>query len=337
MNAAFLNALKKRKEETDQYTTVGVGQGSEYDTGGVPSISDPSVPLPVRNARVPLPPWRQLNFFTGHISDKSETGFTGIQNQGATCYLNSLLQALFMTPELRQAVYEFAYNPELHPIEKSCIPLQLQRLFARLQISIKGAVSTTDLTTSFGWTDRQVYVQHDVLELADVLFDFVENQAFGFRLAEVVSVYHRMNVLNSSHGIGLDIEKAISFDDAMKRYITPEILTDGNKVTCDICNEKTTTKKGYRFDSFPYILKVYFRRWTFNMATLTRVKIDKEIPFPLEFDANQYIGSDGYGEVSEADKPDAQKDTLLQLFLSKSLHILLFFFLFIMPIIRGEM
>ena len=33
-------------------------------------------------------------------------GFVGLRNQGATCYLNSLLQTLFFTPEIRQGLYE---------------------------------------------------------------------------------------------------------------------------------------------------------------------------------------------------------------------------------------
>ena len=32
---------------------------------------------------------------------RGETGICGLQNQGATCYLNSLLQTLFFTPEFR--------------------------------------------------------------------------------------------------------------------------------------------------------------------------------------------------------------------------------------------
>ena len=38
--------------------------------------------------------------------------FAGLSNQGATCYMNSLLQTLFMTPEFRRALYSWRYNPE---------------------------------------------------------------------------------------------------------------------------------------------------------------------------------------------------------------------------------
>ena len=33
------------------------------------------------------------------------TGFVGLVNQAMTCYLNSLLQTLYMTPEFRNALY----------------------------------------------------------------------------------------------------------------------------------------------------------------------------------------------------------------------------------------
>ena len=40
---------------------------------------------------------------------RGDSGLVGLMNQGATCYLNSLLQALFMTPELRAGL--FAVDP----------------------------------------------------------------------------------------------------------------------------------------------------------------------------------------------------------------------------------
>jgi len=41
---------------------------------------------------------------------KSNTGFVGLSNQGATCYMNSLIQTLFMTPEFRAALYKWDFN-----------------------------------------------------------------------------------------------------------------------------------------------------------------------------------------------------------------------------------
>lgn len=37
---------------------------------------------------------------------KKHTGYVGLKNQGATCYMNSLLQTLFFTNQLRKAVYQ---------------------------------------------------------------------------------------------------------------------------------------------------------------------------------------------------------------------------------------
>jgi ubiquitin carboxyl-terminal hydrolase 7 len=37
------------------------------------------------------------------------SNYNGLVNEGATCYLNSLLQTLFMTYEFRQNVYNYMY------------------------------------------------------------------------------------------------------------------------------------------------------------------------------------------------------------------------------------
>ncbi len=40
--------------------------------------------------------------------------YIGLSNQGATCYMNSLLQSLYMTPEFRQFIYSWKFNEDLH-------------------------------------------------------------------------------------------------------------------------------------------------------------------------------------------------------------------------------
>ena len=95
----------------------------------------------------------------------------GLLNQGATCYMNSLLQTLYMTPEFREYIFRWRYTPERDGPEDQCIASQLQALFARLACSRCAALSTKALTRSFGWDAAESFQQHDVQELNRVLFD----------------------------------------------------------------------------------------------------------------------------------------------------------------------
>ena len=61
---------------------------------------------------------------------KKHTGYVGLKNQGATCYMNSLLQTLYFTNELRRAVY---LMPTEHDDLIKSVPLAMQRIFYELQ------------------------------------------------------------------------------------------------------------------------------------------------------------------------------------------------------------
>lgn len=92
--------------------------------------------------------------------------------------MNSLLQALYMTPEFRRFIYSFTFQSDLHGSKQFSIPYQLQRVFAQLSTSRRRAVETRSLTKSFGWESAQSFEQHDVQELCRVLFDAIE-QSFA--------------------------------------------------------------------------------------------------------------------------------------------------------------
>ncbi len=109
--------------------------------------------------------------------EKTLHGYTGLINQGATCYLNSLLQAIFMLPEFRLALYTSQEDDsstisatlqcELISSNSKCVcnvKANVAALFARLQLTHRGALPTNELSASFGWTERDSFAQQDVQE-----------------------------------------------------------------------------------------------------------------------------------------------------------------------------
>ena len=113
--------------------------------------------------------------------------FSGLQNHGNTCYLNSFIQSMFMTPKFRYNVLKFNYDYNKYGPKDDCIPYQLQKLFARLQLKLRSAEETIKLTNSFGWTSAQVSEQNDIQELCHVLFD-----ALSYADTNIKAMYYLM-------------------------------------------------------------------------------------------------------------------------------------------------
>ncbi|KAH0620880.1 hypothetical protein JD844_021747 [Phrynosoma platyrhinos] len=249
------------------------------------------------------------NYSYSSILSKSETGYVGLVNQAMTCYLNSLLQTLFMTPEFRNALYKWEFEEtEEDPV--TSIPYQLQRLFVLLQTSKKRAIETTDVTRSFGWDSSEAWQQHDVQELCRVMFDALEQKWKQTEQADLINQLYQGKLKDYVRCLEcgyeswridtyLDIPLVIrpygsnqafaSVEEALHAFIQPEILDGPNQYFCERCKKKCDARKGLRFLHFPYLLTLQLKRFDFDYTTMHRIKLNDRMTFPEELDMGSFI------------------------------------------------
>ena len=253
--------------------------------------------------------------------------YVGLSNQGATCYMNSLLQTLYMTPEFRREIFNWKYD-EKFGIQDTCIPLQLQILFVRLQTCQSYSIETTALTKSFGWTQAESFQQHDVQEFCRVLFEAIEKSAKEVGSCKFIqdlyegtyedyvkcSVCFNGSVredkfLDLSLTIKNQFEKIYndSVEKALAGFVRPEYLTSGNQYYCDTCKSKQDAQKGLKFKKLPYILVIQLKRYDYDYNTNKRIKINDKVSFEEIMNLN-YLLNDSVSEVSkmEVDEKDLE-------------------------------
>ncbi|XP_055909532.1 ubiquitin carboxyl-terminal hydrolase 47 isoform X2 [Eupeodes corollae] len=235
--------------------------------------------------------------------------YVGLVNQAMTCYLNSLLQALYMTPEFRNALYRWEFDNDN---EAKSIPYQLQKLFLNLQTSKKAAVETTDLTRSFGWDSREAWEQHDIQEMCRVMFDALEHKFKNTKQAHLISNLYEGKMIDYVKCLECNTEKTRadtfldiplpvrpfgssvaygSIEEALRAFVQPETLNGNNQYFCEKCNKECDAHKGLKFKNFPYILTLHLKRFDFDYQTMHRIKLNDKVTFPQTLNLNTFINA----------------------------------------------
>ncbi|CAG9584457.1 unnamed protein product [Danaus chrysippus] len=230
---------------------------------------------------------------------KKHTGYVGLKNQGATCYMNSLLQTLFFTNVLRKAVYKI---PTVGDDSSRSVAFALQRVFYDLQFLDK-PVATKKLTKSFGWETLDSFMQHDVQEFLRVLLDKLENKMKGTVVegtvpklfeGKMTSFIKCKNVnctstrVETFYDIQLSVKGKNNIYESFKDYISIELLDGENKYDAGE-HGLQEAEKGVRFDVFPPVLHLHLMRFQYDPQSDASVKFNDRFEFYEEVNLDQYL------------------------------------------------
>ncbi|KAF5283540.1 hypothetical protein FQA39_LY17320 [Lamprigera yunnana] len=237
------------------------------------------------------------------IASQAAIGRVGLNNLGNTCYMNSVLQALFMTKIFRNDI--LSTNGDTMSLF-----YKLQLLFALLQHSPRSSISPSDILTLARPPGFQPGHQHDSSEFLGYLLDILHEQErsiCGVRVGDAhnpgpsrVTSHQPMTIVQRTFGgravtiskcgkCDTQSERADNFRELqlsfpnncgnqsvqmlLEYYLQPEMLCGDNQYHCDICRGLTDGERVTKVEEPPARLVLTLKHFRYDPASQQRTKL----------------------------------------------------------------
>ncbi len=218
----------------------------------------------------------------------------GFSNLGATCYLNSILQCLFMNVPFRHGLYRFIRPSSSRSSKLYDVLEALQAIFARMELGYKATLSLKVLATALGLDTGE---QQDPQEFATLFLTKVEESFKGLppnpgytdlgsllpsiyrgKLDQVIECGRcgRKSISPCSDDLRLPLSTTSSVRDLVEEFFQPEFLSGDNAYDCDTCG-RTDATKAIEASAPPPVLNLHLMRYVYDMSNFTKKKLKTPI------------------------------------------------------------
>uniref|UniRef100_A0A3P8T208 Ubiquitin carboxyl-terminal hydrolase 24 n=1 Tax=Amphiprion percula TaxID=161767 RepID=A0A3P8T208_AMPPE len=239
------------------------------------------------------------------VESRSVSGFVGLKNGGATCYMNAVFQQLYMQPGLPEAF--LSIEDETDQPEESVF-YQVQSLFGHLMESKLQYYVPENFWKIFKMWNKELYVreQQDAYEFFTSLVDQLDEhlkkmgreQIFKNTFQGIFSDQkickdcpHRYEREETFMALNLGVTSCQSLEISLDQFVRGEVLEGSNAYYCEKCKEKRTTVKRTCIKSLPSVLCIHLMRFGFDWESGRSIKYDEQIRFPWVLNMEPYTVS----------------------------------------------
>jgi ubiquitin C-terminal hydrolase len=251
-----------------------------------------------------LTPSLRLSGWGYEPTSQHRAALVGLKNQSSTCYMNSLLQQLFMIPPFRSGILSAQIAETDEEALADNLLYQFQRMFAHLTLSERHAFDTLQFCLAYKDENGQpinVRLQQDVLEFFNVFCDRIErglkggaqekliHDVFGGKLANQRLCLGGCESMRQNdedfYSVSLDVKNHRSMLSSLSEYVTGETISDFN---CETCGRKTDIiKRGCLLNLHQTVI-FHLKRFEFDFSTFQHEKLNVRFEFPLSIDLEPF-------------------------------------------------
>ncbi|XP_066282190.1 ubiquitin carboxyl-terminal hydrolase 34-like isoform X3 [Branchiostoma lanceolatum] len=271
-----------------------------------------------QNVHAPYP-WN----YWPHEDGRSPCGFVGLTNLGATCYMASCIQQLYMMPQLRAAILASKVKED---IQNVATLMELQRMFAFLLESERKAYNPRNFCKVYTMDKQPINTgeQKDMTEfftdlitkleeMGPELKDTVKKSFGGVITNNVVSLdcTHVSRNLEEFYTVRCQVADMKNLYESLDEVTVKDTLEGDNMYTCSQCGKKVRAEKRACFKKLPRYLCFNTMRYTFNMVTMMKEKVNTHFSFPPKLDMSVYTEDYLMGEEGSRQQLDGYEYELI--------------------------